>query len=130
MKKLLPFLFLLFLSIQSFAQDKILDFYAKDLNYCEKYLTRNYDYKSPDSFLYTKDFDGVKIYFVYSIQFKRVLSIMLPYASKEAEKIYIDNFNKMNKVKYNKIYWLIRSDKDNFLMQIYNDKTNHMFIIY
>lgn len=130
MKKLLPFLFLLFLSIQSFAQDKILDFYAKDLNYCEKYLTRNYDFKASDSFIYTKEFNGVKIFYLYSLEYKRVTSIMIPYTSKEEAKVYEKGFDIMNKVKYNKTYWLIRSEKDNFLMMVLNDTKNNMFIIY
>lgn len=129
MKKLITLLLFLFASIQIFAQDKILDYYAKDLSYCEKYLQRNFDYRG-DGLLYEKTFNNTKIFFLYSTEYKRVISIMIPYTSKEEVKIYEDFFNSINKTKYLKKYWLIRTDKSNLLIQIYNDKNNRMFIAF
>ena len=117
------------LSFSSIAQETILDFYAKDLKFCEKYLTQSNDYTSKDGTVFYKKFDGIKVYFIYSSTFKRVSSIYIPYTSKSEVSVYNKYFNSFSKGKYKK-YWILRSAKDNFLMLIYNDKKEHMFIIF
>lgn len=129
MKLLLTLLITLFSFITAFSQDKILDFYGKDLTYCTRYLTNVKDFDNTSStYLFKKEFDGLEVFFLYSSKYKRITNIIIPYSNKETYELLVKFFDKINKKKYNGA-WLIRTDKDDYLVQCVVDKKRKIFVI-
>lgn len=128
-KLILTLLLTLSSFITAFSQDKILDFYSQDLTYCTRYLSNVKDFdNASNTYLFTKTFDGVEVFFLYSILYKRITNIIIPYSNKETHDMLTKFFNKVNSKKYQGT-WLIRTDKDDYLVQCIDDKKRKIFII-
>lgn len=128
-KLLLTLLLILSSFLTAFSQDKILDFYGKDLTYCTRYLNNVKDFdNTSNTYLFKKDFDGLEVFFIYSNEYKKVTHVLIPYTNKQTHDMLVKFFNKTNKKKYQGT-WLIRTDKDNYLVQCIDNKQKKMFLI-